>query len=195
MTDKRDKALTPRGLQRSSAYDMTVTQLFEIVPEDVEYEDIFHPHFWRHHTNIRHHSLIRLRHALGVFDVVVNVVHKVSGGLLVEFHSGRPPRGVDPYKVMDGVHAEALQIRVAPIASDGKPECRTQFLPKTQFRVLGLGGTEIQRDIATQKEAEAVLANYLIGLNLRNPTDDELLVHAKKKAAALDAAAREKAPV
>lgn len=195
MTDSFEKALSAKCLKRESQYDMTVVQLFETVPEDVDYMDIFHPAFWRHHPTIRPNSLIRLRHALGVFDVIVNVVHKVSGGLLVEFFGGRPPRGVDPYSVQDEVRKEALKMTVAPIASDGKPVCRAQFLPKTQFRVLGLGGIEIQRDIKTQSEAEAVLANYLVGMNMRNPTADELLDHAKAKAAAMEAAAKEKAPV
>ncbi len=194
MAEQPLKAMSPRSMSRASHYDMTVTQIFEIVPEDIQYSDIFHPAFWMHHLNTRPYSLIRVRHALGVFDVIVNVVHKVSGGLLVEFFSGRPPRGIDPYKVQDDVRVEAMKMTVAPIGADGKPVCKVQFLPKTQFRVMGLGGAEIQRDIKTQKEAEAVLANYLVGLNMRNPTDDELLDHAKAKVRAMEAASKENAP-
>jgi hypothetical protein len=189
-----DKTMAAKGLQRASQYDMTVPQFFEIVPENIEYQNIFHPDFWRHHSGVKPNSLIRVRHALGKFDVVVNVVHKVGNGLLVEFHHGRPPRGVDPYKVQDEARAEALRVQMAPIAADGKPVCRTQFLPKTRFRVLGLGGAEVARDLNTQVEAETVLANYLSGLNLRNPTEDELFEAAKKTAAAMSAAQSEKAP-
>lgn len=181
-----DKMLAARCLTRSSMMDMTVQEYFEILPEDVEYQSIFDPSFWRHHTALKPYSLIRLRHALGHFDVIVSVVHKVPGGVLVEFFSGRPPHGVNPYKVEMEARAEALRLKVGPIAEDGKPVVRTQFLPKTKFRVLGLGSAEIARDIATQKEADTVLANYLNGLNMRNPTDDELLAHAKAKAAALE---------
>jgi hypothetical protein len=183
-----EKTLRAGALTRASQYDMTVPQFFETLPEDVDYSEIFDPNFWRHHTAVKPGSLVRLRHALGNFDVIVNVVHKVAGGVLVEFFSGRPPRGIDPYKVQDDTRAEALKIRVAPIAEDGKPVVRTQYLAKTKFRVLGLGGAEVARDISTSAEAETVLLNYLNGLNMRNPTNDELLEHAKAKQAALAAA-------
>jgi hypothetical protein len=198
MTDETkprdDKVISAKCLTRSSQYDMTVKQLFEILPEDIEYQDLFHPGFWRHHVGLGPNTLVRLRHALGDFDVIVNVVHKVANGLLVEFFSGRPPRGIDPYKVETDARNEALRLVVAPIAPDGKPVCRTQFLPKTDFRVLGLGGAEVQRNIKTQKEAEVVLANYLVALNMRNPTDDELIAHAKTRTAAAEAASKESAP-
>lgn len=177
-----EKTLPARCLGRASMTDMTVQHYFEIVSEDVEYAEIFHPAFWRHHTTLKPNSLIRLRHALGTFDVELNVVHKVPGGVLVEFHSGRPPRGVDPYRVETDARGEALKVKMAPIGDDGKPVCKVQFLPKTKFRVLGLGGAEVQRDIGTQKEAETILINYLTGLNLRNPTEDELLAHAIARA-------------
>ncbi len=191
MTQSNDPKVMPaKCLKRSSQFDMTVAQFFEILSEDVRYQDVFNPMFWQHHVaTIQPNTLVRLRHSLGEFDVVVNVVHRVANGLLVEFFSGRPPRGIDPYKVESEARAEALRVVVGPIAADGKPVCRVQFLPKTDFRVLGLGGAEIQRGIKTHKEAEVVLANYLAGLNMRNPTDDELLAAAQARVKAAESAA------
>lgn len=188
------KMLSAKFLRRESQWDMTVPQYFETLEDEtITYSDIFDRSFWLHHMNLRPNSLVRLRHPLGAFDVIVNVVHKVAGGLVVEFFAGRPPRGVDPYKVEAEALAEALKLKAAPIGADGKPVCKVQYLAKTKWRVLGLNGNEIQRDIGSQKEAEAILANYLTGMNMRNPTEDELLAHANSKAAALAAAQKEPA--
>jgi hypothetical protein len=187
-----EKTLTAKYLKRESHWDMTVPQYFETLEDEtITYSDLFHRQFWRHHMNLRPNSLVRLRHPLGTFDVILNIVHKVAGGLQVEFFAGRPPRGVDPYKIEAEAREADMKLTVAPIAADGKPICKVQYTAKTKWRVLGLGGSEIQRDIGTQREAEAILVNYLTSLNMRNPTDDELLAHATKKAAALAAAQKE----
>jgi len=189
-----NKTLRPGALTNASLAEQTYASYFELLPETVEYEDIFYPTFWMHHKKVRPHTIIRLRRLDHAFDVLVTVRTAIAGGLVVEFHSGRPPAGVDPYAVESAVRAEASKLTVAPIGSDGKPVIKMEFLPKTKWRVLGLGSEEIQRNIETREQAETVLLDYLRSVNMRNPTDEELLAEAKKRTAAVVAAQKAAAP-
>lgn len=188
-----EKYLRPGALTNASLREQTYADYFEMLPEDVGYEDIFHPAFWRHHKNVKPFTMIRVRRADGAFDVDLTVRTPVAGGLVMEFRGGRPPVGVDPYKVESDARAEAMRMRVAPIAGNGKPVIRIEYLPKTKWRVIGLGSEEIKRDLPTRDAAESELAIYLHTINMRNPTEDELLAEIKRRADVAAAAAQKPA--
>jgi hypothetical protein len=190
-----EKTLTARALTNASLAEQTYATYLEMLPETVEYDEIFYPTFWRHHKKIRPYTMIRLRRVDHAFDVFVTVRTPVAGGLVVEFHSGRPPAGVDPYAVQSAVHAEAAKLKVAPIGQDGKPQIKIEFLPKIKWRVLGLGAEEIARNIETRDQAEIVMSDYLRSISMRNPTDEELLAEVKRRATAAAAAQKTTAPV
>lgn len=179
-----EKYLRPGALTNASLVEQTYAQYFELIPETVDYEEIFYPTYWRHHKKVRPYTIIRLRRLDHAFDVFITVRTPVAGGLVVEFHSGRPPAGVDPYEVQSAVHAEAAKLKIAPIGRDGKPVIKIEFLPKIKWRVLGLDSEEIARNVETREQAETMLADYLRSISMRNPTDEELLVEAKKRTAA-----------
>jgi len=183
-----DKHLRPGALTNASLAEQTYASYFELLPETVEYEDVFYPTFWMHHKRVRPYTIIRLRRLDHAFDVFVTVRTPVAGGLVVEFHSGRPPAGVDPYEVQSAVHAEASKLRIAPIGQDGKPVVKIEFLPKIKWRVLGLGSEEIARNIETRDQAELAMADYLRSVSMRNPTDEELFAESKRRTAAAAAA-------
>lgn len=183
-----EKTLSARALTNASLAEQTYATYLEMLPETIEYEEIFYPTFWRHHKKVRPYTMLRLRRVDHAFDVFVTVRTPVAGGLVVEFHSGRPPAGVDPYEVQSAVHAEAAKLKVAPIGADGKPQIKIEFLPKIKWRVLGLGAEEIQRNIETRDQAEIIMADYLRSISMRNPTDEELLAEMKRRTALAAAA-------
>jgi hypothetical protein len=189
MTETIEQTLSARAMTNASLAEQTYATYLEMLPETIEYDQIFYPTFWRHHKKLRPYTMIRLRRVDGAFDVFVTVRTSVAGGLVVEFHSGRPPRGVDPYALESEVHAEAAKLKVAPIGRDGKPVIKVEFLPKIKWRVLGLGSEEIQRNIETRDQAEIAMADYLRAISMRNPTDEELLAESKRRAAAQKPAA------
>jgi hypothetical protein len=179
---------SPKCLSRAAQTDMSMVHFFEIISEDIPYEDIFHPAFWRHHKNLKPFTMIRLRRSDGAFDVDVTVRTVVASGAVVEFRGGRPPIGIDPYKIENSVRAEAMRQQVAPIGADGQPVIRVQYLPKTKYRVLGLGSEEIERDIPSKEIAETRMAIYLNTINMRNPTEEEILAEVRRRATAVAAA-------
>lgn len=187
-----EKTLSPRALTNASLAEQTYASYLEMLPETIEYDEIFYPTFWVHHKKVRPYTMIRVRRVDHAFDVFVTVRTPIAGGLVVEFHSGRPPAGVDPYAVQSAVHAASAKLKVAPIGRDGKPVIKIEYLPKIKWRVIGLGSDEIQRNIETRDQAELALADYLRAVNMRNPTDEELLAEVKRRA---DAAAAAPQPV
>lgn len=178
-----DKYLRPGGLTTADIAVQRYTQYFEEVGADVTYEDIFHPSFWRHHKKLRRFDVIRLAHPRGDFDIFVTVRAVVAGGVTVDFHGGRPPKGIDPYTVAEEELAAAMKIRTVPIGNDGRPSVFIQHLPKTKWRVIGLNSTEVKRDIATKEEAEVEMAIYLSDIRMRLPTEEELLAELKLREA------------
>jgi len=179
-----EKALRAGGLKRADMADMQFPHYFEILPEDVDYSDIFHPAFWRHHKNVKMHSLIRLRSASGAFDIDVTVVRILPSGVLVEFRGGRPPAGVNPYQAESEALKEALRQKPAPIDAEGKLVIRVDHTPKTKWRIIGLDHIEIKRGFENKSDAEAERQIYLAQLNMRDPTPDEIAAEMKRRAGA-----------
>jgi hypothetical protein len=179
-----DKTLRSGGLRSTDNAAQRYATYFEVVPEDVGYEDIFHPGFWRHHgPRLRKFDVVRLAHAADKFDIYVTVVRIIATGVVVDFHGGRPPAGVDPFKVAAEQLADAMKVKTAPIGLDGKPVVRVNHTPKTMWRVLGLNSDEVERNIPTRELAEARMGIYLNEIRMRNPTDDEIVAEMKRRAA------------
>lgn len=176
-----EKSLRSGGLTTADIAAQKHATYFEKLPEDVEYADCFNPSFWRHHKKLRPFDVIRLARVDFAFDIYVTVRQVVAGGVVVDYHGGRPPEGVNPYEAAASALSDAMRIRIAPIADNGKPAIRIEFTNKTQWRVLGLNNHEVARDIASRDMAEVELANYLQSIRMRNPTDEELAAHAAKK--------------
>jgi hypothetical protein len=170
-----EKYLRAAGLTNADISVQKYTSYIEEVGADVAYEDVFHPSFWRHHKKLRRHDVIRLVHPRGDFDIYVTVRAVVGGGVVVDYHGGRPPEGVDSYAVARDELSAAMKIRPVPIAADGKPAVFIEHLPKTKWRVIGLNRTEIKRDIATQEEAQIEMSLYLNEIRMRLPTPEEIL--------------------
>lgn len=184
MTSKRLRA---GGLTTADIAPQKYTEYFEIVGSDVTYEDLFHPSFYVHHKKLKPFDRIRLVHPERDFDVFVTVRAVLAGGVTVDFHGGRPPRGIDPYKVAEEELAAALKIQVVPIGADGRPVVFIQHLPKTKWRVIGLNSTEVKKDIATKEEAEVEMALYLADIRMRLPTPEETLAELQLREKLMDA--------
>jgi hypothetical protein len=60
----------------------------------------------------------------------------------------------------------------------GKPLVRVQFIPATQWRLLGIDGSEVKKDMATREEAEEAMGVYLKDINMRLPTEEESAAYA-----------------
>ena len=63
MTDKR---LSAKALGSSSDSGQHYATYFEYIPDDVAYEDLFHPAYWHHHAagNGRAHGEENVEHAV-----------------------------------------------------------------------------------------------------------------------------------
>lgn len=176
------KSLRAGALKSADKADQQFPRYFEILPEDVDYSDVFHPSYWRHHKTVAMYSLIRLRSASGAFDIDVTVARILPSGVLVEFRGGRPPAGVNPYQAEAEALKEALKQRPAPIDAEGKPVIRIDHTPKTKWRIIGLDHAEIKRGIENKSDAEAERQIYLAQLNMRDPTPDEIAAEMKRRA-------------
>lgn len=190
-----DKCLSAKSLGNPALAEQHYSTYFVMVPEDVGYEELFHPAYWRHvKGNLKPLAMVRVRRSDSAYDVFLTVRIVIAGGVVMEYHGGRPPRGIDPFKVESDARAEAMKMQVGPIGNNGKPIIRAEYLPKTKWRVIGLGSEEIKRDMPTREAAEAELAMYLHAINMRNPTDEELLAEVKRRASVEAAAQKASAP-
>lgn len=186
-----DKYLRAGGLTTADHAVQKYTTYFEVVPEDVEYDDIFFPAFYRHHkARLKAWDMIRIVHARGDFDIFVTVRQVIAGGVVVDFHSGRPPVELaDPRAAAAKSLQKSLEIKTVPIGKDGLPVVRIEWLQKTKWRLLGLQSEEVKRDMATKDEAETELAKYLHTIRMRLPNEAELKAEAEKRLALQQATA------
>lgn len=128
-------------------------------PEAVEYRDLFRPEFWKHHASkFSQNDLIRVRRVDGAWDIMLTVIAKVQGGLAVE-EWPKWPKEEDAAAAQEE-KAAAIQQREL----NGRLVPRTEFTPKTKWRVIGLDGNEIDRGFATKEHAEERLRVYAAAL-------------------------------
>lgn len=127
----------------------------EMMPEEVEYQDLFREDFWVHHAaRLRLRDLVRAWHVSGAFDVMLVVEAKVSGGLRMREW---------PVWPADEAMEAAETVRKAPIVQrevGGRLVPCVEHTKATKWRVIGLDGNEIIRDIQTKAEAIAAMHRH-----------------------------------
>ena len=182
MPDDKPKQLISTALTNADLAPQRYNTFFVDIPDDVEYDHIFAPAFWAHHVGgrVKINDLIRCVHVRGTFDIFVAVRSVSAGGMQVEFHSGLPPKGIDPYKVSAKAREEAMRVKPCPIdRTTGQPVVRINHTPRTHWRLIGLNGAEIERDMPTRERAEVRMGLYLDEMRLRLPTDAEIAAFMK----------------
>jgi hypothetical protein len=120
------------------------------------YADLFVPTFWNYHRGkLADNDLVRVRAHDGSFDVNVTVVAVNVGGVVMQRWPIEPPAD-DMTKAKEVGNAE----RYVPYGNDGKPVVRVDFLPATQWRVIGLHG-EVSQGHKDEATANKAMAQYL----------------------------------
>lgn len=154
-----------------------VHQTYTIVMDPgVEFADLFVPGFWVHAKDrLRARDLVRCIAQDNLFDVTLTVAAVPAGGVVMRFLHGDPGTDIDnPLAAALAARQLGTQIRMVPIAEDGKPKVRVQHLPATKWRVLGLDGKEFARGFETQHDAEQRMQAYLREIHMRLPSADEI---------------------
>ncbi len=147
--------LPPKGFfGATSEFDTRNWTALE-VPAEIEYADLFDPTFWRHHAaKFRKGNLIRMRRVDGAWDVQLNVVASVQGGLQVELW----PKMPDATAAQRAAEQMAAAIQVREV--NGRPVPRVEHTPATKWRVIGLDGNEVSRGYETKRAAEDAMRTY-----------------------------------
>ena len=169
--------------------DYAVNRYHVELPPGVSLADCLTPTFWAHHKHLPKHSIITAVGHNGAFDFDLRVVEVLSSGLVMKV---RPFYGE---KSAEAALSEAEQVSVSrtktvPFAKDGKPVVRVEYLEGTKYRVRGLEGAEVARDLPSEAKANEVMAKYLRDAQLDMPSAEEC---AKALAEAEAIAAEKKA--
>ncbi len=150
--------LSPKGFFGHTTEYETRSWTALDVPESVGFGDLFDPTFWKHHASkFKPGNLIRMRRVDGAWDVQLNVVAQVPGGLAVELWP-KVPAGAA------AVEIDAKSQAIEPQMHAGRPVPRVEHTPATKWRVIGLDGGEVSRGHPTKAEAESALKRYAAAL-------------------------------
>ncbi len=172
---KRVRTLPVNYLQANYSGLQYATWYVQGLPEGHEFEDIFHPFYWVHHTKrIHRFSLVRVRAADGSWDVMVRASHiEQGGGIQMELYPRYPQELADKAGRPEEISAAASDITDAAAAAtmpreiNGQPVPRIDFTKSTQWRLIGLTGTPIKgKDGMTKPQAEKALAAYKAAMKL-----------------------------
>lgn len=139
------------------------------LPPGLTITDLFNPVAWANHARkFAPGDRIRVRTNDGSIDVML-VVDAVSVGGV---HVSEWPKflGASGGAALADLSAEAKRATptVVPFDTDGEPKVRVQYLPATQWRVLGLNG-EIARDLGSEAAAIDKMHEYLKQAGLTMP--------------------------
>lgn len=144
------------------------------LPPGFDLGDLFHPVTWALHSRkFAVGDRIRVRSNDGAIDVMVVVDAVTVGGLHVsEWPKYMGATGGAALAEVASI-AKETRLSVVPLDTDGKPKVRTQHLPATGWRVLGLNG-EVARNLKSEAEAIAKMDEYLktAGLKMPEPEDE-----------------------
>jgi hypothetical protein len=175
-----DKVMRPSAFQPQSRIDFVYASYVEQLEPGVEFSDLFNPVFWIHvRGRLRQRDIIRLIAHDNSFDVFLTVQALPAGGAVMRFLSGDPgPKVGDPFKFIQELREARAIPTIAPMDPAGKPLVRVQFIPATQWRLLGIDGSEVKKDMATREEAEEAMGVYLKDINMRLPTEEESAAYA-----------------
>ena len=127
-----------------------------MLPREISYEDLFMEQTWRNCGHkLRQYDTIRAIGFGDSFDVDLTVLAVTDWGVAVRLKY-KPPHEIKPAK------------RPVSAASDGFAEIRLQYLDGTLWRLLGLDGEEIKRNMNIS-EARRAMQRYLEAANMYIP--------------------------
>jgi hypothetical protein len=170
----------------STQADYAQQRWFAVLPPNIKFEDLFHPMLWAHYARgvFHKHAIVRVVAEDGSFDIDLTVAEVASGGIRMKVRPFFGEASSEAAAVAAKKVAEDARLKVVPIGRDGAPVVRVEFLPATQWRVVGMEG-EVSRDHPSEARAQAALERYLADIGMELPSPDEI--------AASQAAAKEKA--
>lgn len=144
--------LSPHALANTEVFHNSRYRV--VLDEGVAYQDLFRPQFWAaHKQRLVRFDIVRVVAADESFDVDLTVSIITELGVVMRLKDRRPSR-----EDARGTTAH--------------PEVRIEYLPATDWRLMGIGNVEIKRGM-TKPEADEALANYLEQAGLKH----DLLVH------------------
>lgn len=150
--------MLPAGAMRNLAeYDYS-TYCVQL-PPGIAYQDIFRPVFWAHHPRLKKFDCIRLIAHDWSFDVTVTVVAKTVGGANVQL---TPLLPAEPGEI---------ERKEVPRLRNGKLAVRVEYQKATNWRVIGLDGSEHSRNHESKGAAEAAMMEYVHALGMVMPDD------------------------
>lgn len=167
------KYLPAKALTRADCADYKVTAYVETLQPGVQFDDIFNPLFWAHHkAKLKLNDTVRLIANDRSFDIDVTVSHVARGGVTVELRGGRLPAEVkDAQAARQAAMEKARGPQPVPVnKQSGKHMVRIDHTPKTKWRLIGIDGKEVKRNME-KIEAEAELVKYLKEMNMFIPED------------------------
>lgn len=158
-------------------------QWIAMVPPGHAFGELFGAGYWSHvAARLRPLDLVRVIARDGSFDVTLTVRARPVGGAVMELYPKFPKGYGSQSEAEATAEAEAMRPQVVPILPNGKAAVRVDYTDATKFRVISINGEPLQPGIATQAEAEAIMARYLGELRLRLPTEEEFAAAAKAQA-------------
>jgi hypothetical protein len=141
--------------------DYKFDRRFAILPPNVTFEDLFQPTLWAHYANKWHkHDIVRVVAEDGSYDVDLTVEDVQVGGIKMRVRPFYKAAAGDAAVAAAAKAADENRLAVVPVDKAGNPVVRVEFLPATQWRVIGLNG-EISRDHKTEAAAKKAMAEYL----------------------------------
>jgi hypothetical protein len=175
-----EKAMRPAAMAPQSQFQFKFQQYFERLDPGVEFADLFDPTFWIHvRRKLNQFDIVRVVAYDNSFDVHLTVQSMPGGGVVMRFLYGDPgPKVDDPFKFIRELRESRATPSIVPMDPAGTPLVKIQYIPATKWRLLGLDGGEVQKDMETREDAEKVMGEYLAEINMRLPTDEERAAHA-----------------
>lgn len=162
------KPLSPVHLKRTAEFNFTTYSIGvgkdDKLHADCKIEDLFRPQWWQHHSKrLRHGDIVRVRAVDGSFDVYVNVVNVVSGGVVVEPW----PKIPGETSTLEKIANDARSV-YKPQMKAGKPVPRVEHNPATNWRIIGIDGEEHSRGYPTESEAAKAMMRMMQDLGIKS---------------------------
>jgi len=163
------KYIPAKALNQTAEYCFTSYHVD--VPPGMTMEDLFKPVSWAHFSTglLKKNDVVRCIAEDGYYDIDLTVREVTVGGV----HMVQRPHvggkcGAAAMAELDEVAAKAAPTLV-PLARDGRPVVRVEFLNATKWRVIGLEGGEVSRDHKSEAEAIKEMNRYLKSAGLIMP--------------------------
>src|SRR5262249_35059581 len=123
----------------------------------------------------------------------VSVGSVVPGGIDIHFRGGRLPadhHGLHDTELKELFTRNEVDFDIVNLNHDGKAIPRIEFLPATDWRVIGNDNEIVAKGIKSKREADNRLEKHLYDLKLRLPMPAESGEHVAKLRAIAEEQAR-----